>query len=205
MRRPASARSHVRLKLLVSAIALAALVVRIAFPDLGLDAVSLGLLALAVLPWLSPLIKSAELPGGVKIEFQDVAAAAQKVATGSRHDLRGIDHVAEPSFVAIAEQDPSLALVALRIEIEKRLRQIAERSDLPPSRPLTQLSRDLEAKQVLSHESMSGLRELVTLGNQAAHGVEVSRAAAFSAVEYGPKVLSVLDAKLSELRGASGT
>lgn len=191
-----------KLKWIVTVIACAGLVVRIAFPDLKIDAVSLGLLALALLPWLSPLIKSAELPGGVKIEFQDVKAAAEKVAAGEPKAAAAAPAQPEPSFVAIAEQDPSLAMVGLRIEIEKRLRKIAEHSDIVPSRPLVQLTHELERRQVLNHEAVAGLRDLIALGNQAAHGVEVSSEAAYSAVEYGAQVLSILDSKLGELKGA---
>jgi hypothetical protein len=187
-----------RLKWIVTGVACAALLVRIIFPDVKIDAVSLGLLALALLPWLSPLIKSAELPGGVKIEFQDVQEAVDKVAAAAPATA-ATSRRPEDSFVAMASQDPSLAMVGLRIEIEKRLRRLAERSQLPSSRPLTQLTHDLERRNVLNHEASAGLRDLIALGNRAAHGVEVSPEAAYSAVEYGPQVLGILEAKLAEL------
>lgn len=36
-------------------------------PDLTIDGTTVSLLAIAVLPWLAPLFKAIELPGGVKI------------------------------------------------------------------------------------------------------------------------------------------
>jgi len=190
------------LKVAISVIAAVGLVVHIAVPKLAIDAISLGLLIIAVLPWLAPLVKAAELPGGFKIEFQDVKAAAERVAAGAP-DVTTLSPPSEPSYLAFSEQDTSLAFVGLRIEIEKRLRALAERSGIPKSRPLMQLTKELQERGVLSSESASGLRELINLGNQAAHGVQVGPNVAYSAVEFGPRVLQVLDAKLASHRGAA--
>ena len=56
-------------KIAVSVIALIVLVLRKTRPDL-LDVTDLIIVAVGLLPWLSSLIKRAELPGGLKIEFQ---------------------------------------------------------------------------------------------------------------------------------------
>jgi hypothetical protein len=186
-----------RLRIVISGVAGVALIGRLIFPNLSIDAVSLGLIALGVLPWLAPLIKSAELPGGIKIEFQDVKAAAERVAAGELGAPSA--PVPEPAFLAIAEQDAGLALTGLRIEIEKRLRLLAEGSGLPRSRPLARLTTDLQERGILNAEAGGGLRDLIALGNQAAHGVEVAPEAAYSAVEYGPRVLQVLDTKIEQL------
>ena len=42
------------------------------WPAVQIDAITLGLLVLAVVPWLAPLFKSIELPGGWKVEFQEL-------------------------------------------------------------------------------------------------------------------------------------
>lgn len=182
------------LKLMMSVVAIAALLVKI---KLDLDATSVGLLILATLPWLSPLIKSAQLPGGIGIEFQDIKRAADRVAGGAPA-LLGMVKPLEPSYLTIAEADPRLAVVALRLEIEKRLRGLAEAVGVPNTQPLSQLVRDLQRKQVISAESAGGLLDLIALGNQASHGVAVSGDAARAAVEDGPRVLGVLDARLME-------
>jgi hypothetical protein len=52
---------------------------RVEFPNLKIDGVTFGLFVLAILPWLSSLIKSFEFPGGWKIEFQDVSKAGEKI------------------------------------------------------------------------------------------------------------------------------
>ena len=194
--------SNSRLMTSVTVVALVIFVLRLAFPDLQIDAVALGLLLLAFLPWLSPLVKSAELPGGFKIEFQDVKEAAEKIVLATA--TRGTLTVSEPraTYQAIAEQDPNLALVGLRIEIEKRLRALADQAGVPGKRSLLQLTTELQAQGVLEPQASSGLRDLISLGNQAAHGAPVSTDVALSAADYGPLVLESLDAKL--IQGSTG-
>jgi hypothetical protein len=44
--------------ILVSVLAAGAALIHVAFPSLTIDAVTLGLLAVAALPWLAPVVKS---------------------------------------------------------------------------------------------------------------------------------------------------
>ena len=48
-------------------------------PSLRPDTTYVAALVLAVIPWLAPLIKSVELPGGFKIEVQDLKEATDKL------------------------------------------------------------------------------------------------------------------------------
>jgi hypothetical protein len=72
------------LSILVSSAALAVMVAHLAWPNLRIDAITLGLLILAIIPWLAPLFKSIELPGIGKFEFQElkreVARKGEEVA-----------------------------------------------------------------------------------------------------------------------------
>lgn len=70
--------SIVWLKLLISGIALSALALRIAFPTIKIDGISIGLIILAFLPWCAELIESAEFPGGWKIKFRDRTPISKK-------------------------------------------------------------------------------------------------------------------------------
>jgi hypothetical protein len=58
--------------------------VHLLWPAVRIDAITVGLLVLAVVPWLGPLFKSIQLPGGWKVEFQElkreVAEKRQEVA-----------------------------------------------------------------------------------------------------------------------------
>ncbi len=91
-------------------------------------------------------------------------------------------------------ENPSLALVSVRIEIEKRIRELAQ-IHLKPERiiSLKRTVSELVKKQILSPSITGSLLELIHFGNKAAHGEEVSDDVVDWALEYAPKILSILD------------
>jgi len=192
-----------RTKIAVSVISMAALGVHLARPNLKLDSIALGLIVLGVLPWLSSLIKSAEVPGVGKIEFQDVKKAAEQVVANAPTPPVP-SHPSEPAFLSIVDQDPALALVGLRIEIEKRLRALADAKNIPRGLPLSRLTQELQKYEIIDGASAAGLRDLIAYGNQAAHGTEVAHEVALSAVDFAPRVLEVLDQRLAQLKAGAG-
>jgi hypothetical protein len=57
--------------ILVSVLAVGAAVVHVAVPSLTIDAVTLGLLAVAALPWLAPVVKSFKF-GSLEVDLRDL-------------------------------------------------------------------------------------------------------------------------------------
>ncbi len=188
------------LRVAVSVGAAAIIVVRVIWPDINIDAITLGLLALLVLPWLSPLIKSAELPGGWKVEFRDLQEAAATItaqATGITATGAAWPTASNAQSVVAFESDPNLALVAIRIEIERRLRRRAETTDIAVDQPISHLIDELHRKNVFTSGEHGGLRIIVRAGNKAAHGASVDPEAANWARTYGQDILDFLDKKLA--------
>ncbi|MEO6329474.1 MAG: hypothetical protein ABIO55_11090 [Ginsengibacter sp.] len=72
------------LRIIVSAVAIAVMLIHISNPRIKIDAISLGLLLLACMPWLASIIKSIELPGVGKVEFQELKETVQKVVGDTR-------------------------------------------------------------------------------------------------------------------------
>ncbi|MCH7998991.1 MAG: hypothetical protein IIA91_05885 [Chloroflexi bacterium] len=102
-------------------------------------------------------------------------------------------------YLEVAGQDANLALVQLRIEIERRLRKVAEKHGVDDSRrSLLSLVRDLQRRDIVTGMSMMGLQELIMFGNQAAHGATVDPRAAGWALEAAPEILGALDAMLED-------
>jgi hypothetical protein len=64
---------HLQIKALISIVSLTIIIIRVALPALKIDSITLGLLIVAALPWFSDLLQSAELPGGWKVVFKDIA------------------------------------------------------------------------------------------------------------------------------------
>lgn len=162
-------------------------------------------------------VRNLELPGGIKIELADVKSATDKVirAAGSfvppkvkisgtaTTPLLAETHSGslEPSSIEsfdyireIANTDANLALVAFRIEIEKRLRALAETKGLSSNKiSLGQLVHELQLQNILPTEMASGLIELISFGNRAAHGVEVAQDAAAWVQDIAPSIIMELE------------
>jgi hypothetical protein len=60
---------------------------------------------------------------------------------------------------------------------------------------------ELRRSEVLEPQALEGLDELINAGNRAAHGATVQDSVAQWAIEYGPKVLAVLDDQLHSATG----
>jgi len=180
----------------VAAIALA--ILHLVFPSLAIDTITVALLVIAVVPWLGPIFKRVELPGGVKVEYQELK---EKEAEVARAGLLAstVAHEIAHSFLIIRGEDPNLALAGLRIELEKSLRALAERNGLPTERASVRtLARDLAGKQVISGEAYLALSDLATLLNRAVHGAEVDDRAVDWAMDVGPKLLTTLRTPTSQ-------
>jgi len=216
-----------KLNYLLSLGALSLLAVHILRPDLGIDMTAVALLLIAAFPFASTFLKSlassglriVEMPGGFRIKLADVRAATEKVqrgwasvqlpalqvsaaATVSKAAPSGTDVLPEDPIAMIREvasKDANLALVAFRIEIEKRIRRIAEASQLKCSGiPLSRLIRELEIREMIPIEVSAGLMDLVALGNRAAHGAIVDPPAADWVLDLGASTLLHLDVILPQ-------
>ncbi|OGV50661.1 MAG: hypothetical protein A2017_16555 [Lentisphaerae bacterium GWF2_44_16] len=183
------------LKFLISLTAIGIIVVRLVYPDLKIDAIALGFVVLALLPWFSEIIETLKFPGGWEITFRDIQKAGEKVADTSvdSSSSESSSESEKPAYLAVANKDPNLALAGLRIEIEKRLRTIARKHSLPDQLSLIETLHRLRQNEVLTSSSLSGLQELISAGNQAVHGARVEPDVADWAISNGPILLSNLD------------
>ena len=195
------------LKIAISLVALAILGGHVIWPSLTIDAISLGLLIVALLPWASSLIESAKFPGGWEIKFRDLKKASDKIesAQDAWFKKEGVEVLEPKEWVNDAQvliaADANLALVALRIEIEKRLRALAARHGIKDSMPLTRLFRELYRREILTESVFGSLEEIVNAGNRAAHGASVEPSVQQWALDSGAQIIAALDAVLGKAEG----
>lgn len=194
-------------KIAITTISLILALIHVAFPELAIDATTLVLIFIAVVPWILPFVQSIDIPGVGKITLKDAKAATSKLVqfvtpatakvgvTGSRTEVRALIGEEEiGNLWAIFNTDPNLALVGFRIEIERRVRRIARQAGLRVENvPLRQLIRELIERGIVPSEVASGILEIVALGNQAAHGATVDEGAARWVLDVGPSVLLKLE------------
>lgn len=186
------------MKRCVSGLALSLAVIHVLFPGLGIDFIAVTLIAIAVLPWLAPLVKYFELPGGLKFELHDLERAGERAEqAGLLSKIDDAELGPEYSFQIVADTDPNLALAGLRIEIEKRLVQLAELFDIGTKKQgVGRLMYELTKTEALTNEERSVLSDLVGLLNAAVHGEKWNDSAARWALETGPRLLKSLDERL---------
>ncbi|MEI6832024.1 MAG: hypothetical protein WCK61_04910 [Candidatus Omnitrophota bacterium] len=189
-----------KLKHLQYGVTLGAILVALAhliWPILTIDAITVTLLFIALIPWLAPLFKSLELPGGWKIEFQDFERARTKAdKAGLLARVTVVQAQTKYSFQIVAKEDPKLALAGLRIEIEKRLTEIAESNGVKLEKVgIGQLLRILGERELLSREQRFVLADMVGLLNAAVHGGDIDGRAAEWALDVGPRLLNALETK----------
>jgi len=144
-----------------------------------------------------------EFPGGWKIEFRDLQQARDKaIQAGLLPPLDTTRKAEEYSFELVAERDPNLALAGLRIELEKRLRQLAMSRNLKIQKAAStgNLLNILGHADVLNPDERSVLADMVGLLNSAVHGATVDPRAASWAIEVGSPLLKTLDDRISENR-----
>jgi hypothetical protein len=195
-----------KIRLVVTLAALVLALVHILFPQVAIDGVALVLIVIAIVPWLAPLFRSLELPGGWKVEFQDLQKFAAKAddagllarpsaaphAAGAAADV-----VPDYAFQAVADRDPNLALAGLRIELEKRLVQLCERHGIGTKmQGMGRLLHELAKIGVLNADEEAVLADLVQMLNAAVHGAEVDPRATEWAMDVGPQLILAFEEKL---------
>ena len=155
----------------------------------ALQRVMLGEYAFSLGPLTIPAVsrEDVERPGEAAIEALTRTGVAGQEGAGIR---------VEPSYIPPGAEDPSLQLVALRIEIEQRLQMMARAAGLDGSTRMSarQLLRMLADLGHIPDSVGAQLWDLIELGNRAAHGVEVSEDAGEWAREEGPRLIQALDA-----------
>lgn len=186
-----------------STIAISLVVLHLIWPGLGIDAVTIALMLLAAAPWLLPHLKSMELPGGVKIELKDVKEATALVIEGAKatpvpaevqREAKDLERQLE-MLRGVGERDSNLMLVGFRIEVEKRLLELAATNGFYlPRVSLLRVIDTLKDNEILPPQVASGLSDLIMVGNRAAHGAQVVPEAAAWVLDVGIDVLRSLDA-----------
>jgi hypothetical protein len=192
---------NIKYTITISALVIA--IVHLIWPAITIDAVTVALLGVAILPWLSSLFKSIELPGGLKIEYQDLEKIEERAHNAGLLTNDTTKTKEDYSFQTVAPTDPNLALAGLRIELEKRLIQLAESRGLKPTaRGLNTLLIDLNRRELIGGAERALLSDLASLLNSAVHGAAVDSSAASWALDIGPRILEALEerAKSPEIR-----
>jgi len=185
-------------KILISALALGLAVFHIVMPGFQIDGITVVAVGIALLPWLSTMFKSVEIPGWLKVEFKYFQKAARDAENAGL--LAGSltkKEQSQYSFQLIATNDPNLALAGLRIEIEKRMKKLAEKHGIGTDyQGIGNMLRNLRNKKALTDREVEAIDAILELLNNAVHGARVDAKTAGWALEFGPRILKSLDERI---------
>lgn len=192
------------LKIIITSVAILVAVAHVVFPAAKIDIITVAMIAMSIIPWVEPLFKSVGLPGGITFQFQDLekiktdAKKAGLITTGNNNDNESFTILPKYDFIEIAEKNKSLALMSLRIEIEKKLRLIATANKIDTGYySAARLIDMLEQKNILTANENSVLKNMLSVLNKAAHAVEYDERVADWVIENGPSIISNLEKKIT--------
>lgn len=186
-------------RVVVSGSSVALLALHVVRPDLKVDAVVVGLLVVAVLPWLSSVFESIEFPGGGGVTYRKAKEAGEVIISGSPATTAPArtGQVLRAPLMPLATDDANLQFVALRIAIEKVLAELAENYGKRGARTTRELLRQLVEAGALEPEVARAVSNLVLLGNRAAHGKSVDEELGRWARETGPDIIAALERRVA--------
>jgi len=190
------------IQLSISAIGILFIVGHMIWPDIKIDGITVLLVIIVIVPWLAPVFKSFELPGGLKVEFHDLQKATKKLEESGLIKKEPVskkqqDH-SKYSFLNVVDIDSNLALSGLRMEIESRLKDLAEQNfKIVDKHGINQITRQLAEHGVLSNHESSAILDILPILNKAAHGHDVDKQTHKWVIEIGPQILDSLEARKS--------
>lgn len=191
------------LRIVITVLVLLVAGVHIFIPSLQIDLITLTLIVLGIIPWLAPLFKSLEFPGGWKFEFQELEKATSEVKASGLLSEVSVKDQSKYEFDQIAVSNPVLALASLRIELEKSLKKLAEYGGIKNNpRGIRYLTNDLFQNQLISQQEKSALDDMVDTLNRAVHGDELDYRATQWVIETGPKILHGIDKRIYKSKKA---
>jgi hypothetical protein len=189
------------IRLIMSIVATLLAMAHFLFPQLKLDMVTVSLVALAVVPWLAPIVKSIELPGGFKLELQELAKVSEQAIDSGLIQSDNTENMHEFWFIRLTNEDPKLAFAALRVEIEKRLRKLADHQGLKDDfKSLGDVLLYLMLTEEISLEQKDVFSKVFEIVRDAYHGAEINSEAIQWAKNTGVGLLIYLDNKIEQIK-----
>lgn len=167
----------VALSIIFSVLFVTLAILHVVFPQVSIDSTFIILIFIALIPWSVPYIKALEISGIGKVELIDretkekmqenMQNLSLEIVGANNLPAQGLNR----SLDDIVQSDPKLALVALRIELEKTLRAIAKKNNVQFNRyGLGKLASILYNDKLINADEYSLLRDLIPPLNGAAHG-----------------------------------
>lgn len=198
-------RKTLKSKIAISVLSAILLIGHLIWPAVKLDVASIFLLAVILLPWLGTIFKTVEIPGGPKVEYRDeeLLKATQKLEdVGLLQESSG--QRGDPIYLELIGRDTNLALAGLRIDIERRLRKIANYLEpIDPPSNLRQVVSLIGSRGLFTKIQTEAMHGILNSLNHAVHGGRIPADDAEEIMEKGLRLLGSLDKRILNQKQAS--
>jgi hypothetical protein len=94
-------------RLMVTAVALAAVAGHLIWSNLKLDGAVVAMLLIALLPWLGSVFDSLELPGGWKLKYREIQQQLEQTHTQSQQAIGAAVSASQKADFALAASEPA--------------------------------------------------------------------------------------------------
>ena len=182
-------------------IGIALILVHGLWPDeFEVDIITILIFFVLVIPFVAPYLRKAKFPGA-EFEFKEEINETRKLVQLSVEQAKEAENAGERKILQfetfrlsavrqLLDSDPILALAALRIEMERKLRTLADFLDLPmrDKRSVSKVIQAVERKELLSFEQITALRKIVDMCNKAIHGSLISRGEAGEIIDLAEEL-----------------
>jgi hypothetical protein len=191
-----------RIFITVSAIIVAG--IHLFWPAITIDAITITLLVIAIIPWLQPFIKSFELPGGLKIEYQDVQKISQKAERSGllNPEPKGSGGGISPYYAFQRKnEDPVLIFSSLLLDLENQLRSLLDAypgsGGYHENDNIYNLLISLKLHNVLTASEVDTLKDVINILYSGIHGAKIDESIITWATDVVPTIISSLVDKMS--------
>ncbi len=167
---------------------LALIIVRGFWSDIFVvDAFTIVILFILFIPFVAQYLRKAKFPGA-EFEFKEEIHETEKLVQLSIEQAEKLESTGEKKILQfetfklsaireLLDSDPILALAALRIEIERKLKLLVNSFDIPihNERSISKLIEVIRKRELLSTEQVTALQKIVSMCNKAIHGSLISK------------------------------
>lgn len=171
-------------------------VIHVLLPQLPIDTITIVLIILALLPWLSPIFKSVEVPGVGKFDYQDL----EKVKTKAKKigliptKRKGLLNTTEEYLFEIARENPNLSLAGFRIELERHIRDMAQSYKIQIAhKNVRQILAELSNKRIINADEKEVLIEIIDTLDEAVYEAPIPAEVTGWIMETAPQLLHTID------------
>ena len=174
------------------------------YPQYSIDTTTIALIIILIFPWLLPYIKTLKLPGGTELTFRDEVKELERLAEKS--EISRVTVPSPPVLLAVPSRsqllviDPNLALASLRIEIERKLRDIAGQKEMKVADQRISLGRvlhKLNSSGIIPTNEFKILNMIIDACNRAVHAEKVNLETAAKVLYLGESTILYLDSLLN--------